>query len=378
MGMEEKNAADDLALLLEKIKKIDDGDFSYASPEEFSDPQIAEVVNGLLNSFMRRNNKFLVRINDAMTQIADNSCVKVMLDEIDSQEDSINTLKNVKQEFSSSITTTEESGNRVLALTKQVRNALDDYGLQCRKALDSIGGIINRRDIDSKTEAVLSETFENISYLDEGLSASTLRLKDMLAEMDSMFKALDMRAEKYSQLFSAIDSITQSFDDLFTDCISVGDHLYRISRNVDNVRNDMFRQNSWPFLHDKLKIFVVDHLTLTWRLYNHTIEYETLRIEQVNNPDGCKFGIWANSELEKDSEISKSKPFKDAMLAHYELHDHAVSCFLLKESFKNKEALAAFKAALETNKRFEKAMEELHKYLNSIGIYDETEFIRYA
>ena len=90
----------------------------------------------------------------------------------------------------------------------------------------------------------------------------------------------------------------------------------------------MYRTNSNVTLIDSTKVFAIDHLTLTWRLYNNIIEYEHLKITQLNNPDRCKFALWCNSI--EDSRVKESQAFKDSFEVHEKLHDHAVACYVAK------------------------------------------------
>jgi hypothetical protein len=138
----------------------------------------------------------------------------------------------------------------------------------------------------------------------------------------------------------------------------------------------MFRQNTTPTVHDALKVFAVDHLTLTWRLYNNIVEFEQLKITQVNNPDKCKFGLWCHSQT--DPIIVDSDSFKHAMEAHYELHNHAVACFIAKESSDLPEAIDEFLQALVALEEYHAALDELHEHLRRNGITKETEVWKFV
>lgn len=368
----------DLELLVEKIKGIAHDDFAYAKEEEYDNPEIAKAVNEMINKIMYRNNHYLVRINDAMTRIADSSCVKTMLDEIDRQKEPVKVLKESADYFNESKAETENGGARVYALSRQIRAAFDDCECQCDDIASRLEAVSAKTKAGSAVNEMINSLKEDVLYLRDEMSSTSGRMRDMGKDIAGMYHAINEQTERYDTMFAAMDSVSNSFSNLFTDCLNVGSHLYRISRDIDNARNDMYRKNSWPLLHDKLKVFEVDHLTLTWRLYNHIVEYETLRINQVNNPEGCKFGVWVHSEIERGSDISKSEAFKAVVEAHHKLHEHALSCFLFKDSFKINEAIDEFYRALDANAKFKEALDALHEYLNSIGIIDETEVWKFT
>lgn len=363
----------DLNLLLERINGIREGNLSYAKADDFENPENAKAINEMIDAIVYRNNHFLVRINDAMHRIADNSSVKKMLDEINAQTEPIKIVEQSSDFFKDENKKIIEETTKVYALSKQTKMGIQELEDISNELQEQMKRLSDKDCLDSETEREFMEVTQEFGFLNERLNMNLYRINDMVKLISEMYRHMVDNTDANQLMFSSMVSISESFSRLFSDCLNVGGHLYRISRDIDNARNDIYRQNSWPLLHDRLKVFEVDHLTLTWRLYNHAVEYETLRITQVNNPDGCKFGLWANKELERGSDLSKTVEFQAAIAAHYELHDHAVNCFLLKESYKNKEALAEFEEALKANTRFAEALDDVHKYLVSVGIADETE-----
>lgn len=363
----------DLDLIVEKLKGITNSDFRYAQPEEFDNPELAKVVNDMINSFSFRNNHYLMRINDSMYKIADSSCVKNMLDEISLQRDPINDMQESVEFFSANKEDTKTGSARVYALSKQIKCWIEEFAAENDALNNRLEELLTNGKLNNEAAEEINGVVKDISYMRKDIESAIDRVRDMTRDLGDIYCKTEATDAYYAKMFDAVSNVTGSFDSLYVDCLRVGEQLYRISRDIDNARNDMFRNNSWPLLHDKLKVFTVDHFTLAWRLYNHAVEYETLRVTQVNNPDGCKFGLWAKAEMEKNTELSKSVEFKAAVDAHYEFHKYALECFLNKESYKERETFEAFEKALTAEARFELAIDSLHEYLNSIGIMDETE-----
>lgn len=363
----------DLEVLIEKLKNITDGDLKYSKAEEFDNPEIATVLNGMINAFAIRNNHYLMRINDSMYKIADSSCVKAMLDEIATNKEPIKVMEESVEFLLVNKEDNKTGSARVYALSKQVKCWIEEFTSQCDDMDARLSAVLEKGKLNKSVAGEISEIAEELRYMRQEIGNASVRVNDMNKDLGKAYKAAVEQDEYYTKMFKAMNIVTGSFETLYADCLKVGEHLYRISRDIDNARNDMFRKNSWPLLHDKLKVFSADHFTLTWRLYNHAVEYETLRVAQVDSPDTCKFGTWAQKEIQRGSDLSKTPEFKAVVDAHYEFHKYAVESFLNKESYKDKEAIESFEKAFMTYAKFDAAIDDLHRYLNSIGILDETE-----
>lgn len=76
----------DRELLLQAMDKIIAGDFSEVSAEGFRDPIYAEKLNQMIGAYKKANNNYIMRLNEAMQSIGDNSYVKNMLDQVYTQQ----------------------------------------------------------------------------------------------------------------------------------------------------------------------------------------------------------------------------------------------------------------------------------------------------
>ena len=75
-----QEANKDRELLLQAMDKMIAGDFSMVSSEGFSDPIYADKLNQIVGAYKKANNNYIMRLNEAMESIGDNSYVKNMLD----------------------------------------------------------------------------------------------------------------------------------------------------------------------------------------------------------------------------------------------------------------------------------------------------------
>lgn len=115
---EEKTKNQDVDMLKAAMKQIINGDFSAISLEGYTDPELPEMFNQAIGAVKRFNNNFILRLNEAMMTIADNSYIKNLLDEVESQTADIENMKN------SSITM-EESIRNILNYMGSIRNNIN-------------------------------------------------------------------------------------------------------------------------------------------------------------------------------------------------------------------------------------------------------------
>ena len=98
----------DLQILLDVFDKIISGEISHTgdSPADamlFSDPAVADKFNTVVDTYKRFNNNFVMRLNEAMVSIGDNSYVKNMMDEVQSQAQAIGTMGEAGHNLEESI-----------------------------------------------------------------------------------------------------------------------------------------------------------------------------------------------------------------------------------------------------------------------------------
>ncbi len=407
-----QNQENDLTRLLKAIEDFTNGNFNQIDTDSFDEPSVGETFNRMVDSVMGRNNHFLMRINDAMIRIGNSSSVKNMIEQLESQREPLKVLEMSKDEFGPAFEQIEEMDVEILALSRQIYNSIEP----CNCELQTCYSMIEL--YNEKTDGVISKITDVKKEIEENTGINTGDKEDILQKLDELQtecvdtgenlkriqSSIKREAETFENLsggvstitdkvnriyleiegrlnhieafLNSVDSIANNYEMLSVNSYSAGRHLYRISRDIDNARNDMFRQNTTPTVHDALKVFAVDHLTLTWRLYNNIVEFEQLKITQVNNPDKCKFGLWCHSQT--DPIIVDSDSFKHAMEAHYELHNHAVACFIAKESSDLPEAIDEFLQALVALEEYHAALDELHEHLRRNGITKETEVWKFV
>jgi len=358
----------DMALLFSAMNSLKDGNYQNVDTSVFDDPSVGEAYNEMLKGVIDRNNALLARINDAQSRIADSSCVKVMFEQIEFQQKASNLLNQTSEDIGTSLDEFQGIGAEILDLSRQISNSLAPCTQDLSASLEILSRVSDNPESVSADEAKLLHSI--ISRCLDTQSGMSRRIKIITNDVDAIFERLDSETETIRKFMKNADDITSSFSELYVECVETGKHLYRISRDVDNARNDLFRHNSRPTVHDSLRIFEVDHLTLAWRLYNHIVEFETLRLDQVNNPEGCKFGLWCSNQT--NPYIIEAPEFNRAFEFHQLFHERAIECYNAKQKGNIPKALEEFTKALDYSEQFRKALQDLHKALTAVGITDET------
>ena len=98
-----QEANKDRELLLQAMDKMIAGDFSMVSSEGFSDPIYADKLNQIVGAYKKANNNYIMRLNEAMESIGDNSYVKNMLDQVSLQQKSISNMNDSSKVLKDSI-----------------------------------------------------------------------------------------------------------------------------------------------------------------------------------------------------------------------------------------------------------------------------------
>ena len=177
--------------------------------------------------------------------------------------------------------------DQVRQLSSSTSESADDIVNYVRELNDDIGRLAISMD---ETTVKLSE---GNSKVEESLSDIERMNNQMVAINDTVngiFADIDTQSSITTEFAKQVDSIAASYDKLSDNCMATGTHIYKIGRYIDTARSDMFRSFSNVTTQDMIRIFQIDHFILMWRVYNNAVGFESLKVTQLNNPDGCKLG----------------------------------------------------------------------------------------
>lgn len=456
-----KEVNNDEVLLKEAMKKIIAGNFGKVDAEGFTDPEYPELLDGMVLAFKRFNNNFIMRMNEAMGEIGDNSYVKNMQDQVDSQTQDIESMgkaskdlensighisnymesirDNIHEMLSSSQNSTanmnesirrvNESSEQITGINRQIqefRAKLDEIG----KIVDVVSEVASQssllalnasieaarageagrgfavvadqvRQLSNNTEVsaanivdYVNELQEDITklakYMDETtkkLSEGNKMVETSLNDMErinsqimivnesanTIFEDIEVQSSITTEFAKQVANISGNYAALSEQCHETGVHIYKIGRYIDTCRSDMYREAGCVTEQDKLTVFGIDHFILMWRVYNNAVDFERLKITQLNNPDRCKLGLWMASQT--DPKITESVQFKNLDQAHKLVHKYACESWEARDREDIPAALEAFQKCHDAYFKYLDCINAMKDYMKTIGYEDETEIV---
>lgn len=464
-GKKEKStsANNDKELLFQMMDRMIAGDFSTVSEEGFSDPLYAKKLNDVVHSFKVSNNNYVMRLNETMESISDNSFAKNTLDQIETQKKGVSSMSQIGVDMGKGVETVSSHMGRISEATQDVliisKNSTDNMNESIRvvnesagmissindqvktfqEKVDKIGEIVDMvksvasqsnllalnasieaarageagkgfavvadqvRELSSNTSEsaetivkYVNELKEDMDQLAVSVDETTDKLNDGNKKVEGSLKDIETmnhqmvaidgivanalnELEKQNKItmdfIGQVQGISETYDKIHDDCMEFGTHIYKIGRYVDLCRSDMYRYVGCVTLQDNLKIFEIDHFIFTWRIYNNAVGFETLRIEQVNNPDGCKLGKWLNARKDEKDPICNTQQFKDVESAHRLLHKYAVESWTAKNEGDIETAIDMFNNCLATFAKFKENINKLKDAYRKKGETAETEIV---
>lgn len=353
------NGDNDVARLMDAMDQLKEQKYNKIDETVFDDPAVAQKYNETVDSLADVNNRFLMRLNDAQSRIADNNSLRTYINLVKKQKEPIEAIREMGTSLKNKVIQSDERQIAILSLVKQAQSTLQPVIDNLEAGVEAIDGgdLEGSKDVLLRSSDLLSDV--------EGFLAS------IRSESVAAFSSESYDEEYFDTVEENARILSASYGEFLNNCYINGARLYRISRDIDSARNDMYRQNSRPTFIDRLKVFAIDHMTLAWRMFNHMVEYERLKIEQINNPDRCKFGLWCeNLDIPV---LKESKEFQDCFDAHNVFHTHAVNCFIAKEESDFELANEEFEQVLVAWQRFDDALVSLAQLARENGYDEETE-----
>lgn len=119
--------------LLEAMDKIANGNFEEADITQFKNPVYAEKINAMLHAFKNANNPVVMRLNETMGVIGDNTLIKDTLDQVETQTKSIQDMESASRHLENSIENISEAmghirdnTHEILSSSQNVTNDMND------------------------------------------------------------------------------------------------------------------------------------------------------------------------------------------------------------------------------------------------------------
>ena len=432
------NVSHDIDVMMQMMDKVIQGEYDEIDVTAFDNPAYGEKLNELIHAFKKSNNNFVMRLNEAMESIGDNSYVKNTLDQVQSQTDSIaemeeashnleESINNISKtvggiqdnthemlavaqnstaNMNESIKVVNQSSENISRINEQVSNLLAlNASIEAARAGEAGKGFAvvadQVRQLSSNTSesaedivryvnelkndiGVLAESMnETTSKLEEGnkkVEDSLVDIEKMASQMteikdkiDEVFSDIDKQSEFTSDFAKQVSNISDSYEELSKDCKEQGTHVYKIGRYIDTTRSDMVRGFAEVTTQDWLRIFEIDHFILMWRVYNNVVDFEHLKITQLNNNETCKLGKWLAAQT--DPAITGCTEFAELKASHNDIHKYATQSWQAKEDGNVELAMEYFKKAHDEFYVYQKKIKNMQAKLRQLGETESTEIV---
>lgn len=250
------------------------------------------------------------------------------------------------------------------ANTKASAENIETYMSELLELLDALNATI------SNTTDKMKQGNESIHQSISSINGVGESIGDITSKINIIYDEINTQSALTENFLAATDSLAESYHHLTDRCVDTGVHMHKISREIDKLRSDLARGNSEITKLDWITVYEIDHLIFTWRIYNNVSGFEKLKIEQVNNNTGCKFGKWVTAN--ESTPLGKTSEFKAAKDAHNRLHSCAVASWEAMNSNDRVTAMNHFEEAYREYDNFVKAINGLRKAVRALGDVKET------
>lgn len=251
--------------------------------------------------------------------------------------------------------------------TSQSAETIVQYVNELRNTINELISLVNN------TTAHLNEGNQMMQQSVADFNTMTEQMDLINDSINNIYGSVNTQSEVTELFVKSMQDIADSYATLGEDCLNTGKHMYTISRCIDTTRSDMARGFANLTTQDWLRVFQIDHLIFTWRIYNNLAHFEHLKISQLNNPKGCKLGKWIAAQT--DSRITGNQDFKDVLKYHEDIHKYGCDSWYAAEDGDSALALQNFSKTLESYKCFSDAIDRFKRFMYSIGYTDATEII---
>ena len=324
-------------------------------------------------------------VNESSEKIADiNTQVQAFHEKINKIGEIVDIVKKVASQsnllaLNASIEAARagEAGKGFAVVADQVRQLSSNTA----ESAEDIVKYVNELKGDIEVLATsMEETTMKLSEGNEKVEESLRDIEHMNAQMtaindsvERIFDDIDRQSETTREFTDQVGNIADTYGMLTKECTDTGIHIYKIGRYIDTCRSDMFREAGDVTTQDMLRIFEIDHFILMWRVYNNVVDFEKLKITQLNNQDSCKLGKWMHAQT--DPRITGSSQFKQLDSSHRLIHKYACESWQAKEDGDVDKSLEAFQKCYDAYYVYKKAIADMKNFMKSIGYTDETKIV---
>lgn len=251
----------DAVQILDTIDKLIAGNFSGVNPVDFNNPEYGEKLNKMLHVFTEVNNPVVMRLNETMGVIGDNTLIKNTLEQVESQTKSIQHMENSSQHLESSIENISDAmgdirtnTHKILSVSQNITTDMNDSIKAVNKSSEKISTINqNVQDFKGKINKI-EEIVDIVQNVASQSNLLALNASIEAARAGEAGKGFSVVAEQVRILSS---NTSQSAEDIVK-------YVAELRESIDSLASAM------------------DETTLTLGEGNKKVEQSLAAIQQMN------------------------------------------------------------------------------------------------
>lgn len=128
----------DVKQLMESMDNIIAGDFNEVDVSIFKNPMYGEKLNAVIKTFKVANNPFVMRLNETMETIGDNTLIKDTLDQVQSQTKSIQDMEIASQDLEGSITNISDAMGHIRDNTHEILSTSQNITVNMNDSIQAV------------------------------------------------------------------------------------------------------------------------------------------------------------------------------------------------------------------------------------------------
>ena len=231
-----KRLSRDEKQLIKSMDKIISGDFSEIDTKAFRNPLLGEKLNEVIKTFKEYNNPVVMRLNETMEAVGDNTLIKDTLDQVQTQTKSIKDMENMSENLESSIVNISEAMGHIRDNTHDIISTSEDITSNMNVSMEAVTEsskqimVINEQVQDFKGK--IDKIGEIVDLVKKVASQSNLLALNASVEAARAGEAGKGFAVVAEQVRELSNSTSESAEDIV-------DYVEQLKKNIDMLAKSM-------------------------------------------------------------------------------------------------------------------------------------------
>ena len=400
--------------LLEAMDKIANGNFEEADVTQFKNPVYAEKINAMLHAFKNANNPVVMRLNETMGVIGDNTLIKDTLDQVETQTKSIQDMESASRHLENSIENISEAmghirdnTHEILSSSQNVTNDMNDSIEAVTQSSTRIQTINDRvQDFKGKIGKIeeivdlVKKVANQSNLLALNASVEAARAgesgKGFAVVADQVRQLSINTAESAEDIVKYVSELKTNIDELATAMEETTQSLGEGSKKVEKSLAALEQMNGqMDSIRGRVDSIFDDIDTQTgvtksfaMQMGNISESYSVLskdclqsghRIFEVGrylDKTRSDLGKWLNRQT--DERLVRSSEYTALVKAHNDLHHFATLSWQAKEDGNTEKALAYFNNTYGAFMEYDKALKHLQQRMKELGYNTDTQIAAFG